>query len=119
MEQGIMRWILLILICIPAFIYGQDERHKIFRPKADLSLKGIHFQSQHVEVSYDVPFEGVIEMYVMDSDSSVIYRGRRVIPSGENRLVLRTNELDPGGSYLLRLNYKEDEEWKWLNIPGS
>lgn len=84
---------------------------------AKLALKGVEVQGSHVIISYEIPYSGMVEIRLYDSEGQKIWQSQYADTFGKNRIILKATKFHPGETYAYQLNYKRDEVKETLVIP--
>ncbi len=82
-----------------------------------LDWKGIEIDNELITLSYELPYNGVVELRLFDKKGVKIWQHYFINEFGENKIVMKRARFRAGETYLCVLNYKTDEVKKELEIP--
>lgn len=86
---------------------------------ARIALKGAEIQGSYVVISYKIPYSGMVEIRLFDTNGQKIWQNQYADTFGENRIVLKASKFNPGQTYAYQLNYKRDQVTQNFVVPPS
>lgn len=84
---------------------------------ARIALKGAEVQGSFIIISYEIPYSGMVEIRLFNSDGQKIWQNQYADTFGKNRIVLKTSKFNPGETYGYQLNYKRDQVTQNFIVP--
>lgn len=85
--------------------------------EAKLALKGAEVQGSYLVISYEIPYSGMVEIRLFNSNGEKIWQNQYADTFGKNKIVLKASKFHPGETYAYQLNYKRDEVKETIVIP--
>ena len=76
---------------------------------ARISFQRYETEGPALGLVYSIPYGGMVEVRIFDAEGSMIWRNQYVREKGEHRLNLKKTVFEPGQSYSIQMNYKQDE----------
>lgn len=121
--------LLLTLICLPSGLWAQAEStpakppvkhaHSPSKDANDpLVFKSIKNEGTHILIEYTIPFEGVVDLELMDATEKIIYRNQYANRPGDNSIKFSTKPLVEG-KYFYALYYKGKETRKYFDYRST
>jgi hypothetical protein len=83
-----------------------------------LIFKSIKNEGTHILIEYTIPFEGVVDLELMDVSEKIIYRNQYANRSGDNSIKFSTKPLKEG-KYFYSLFYKGNEIRKYFDYRST
>lgn len=87
--------------------------------EAHIDFKGQVITDGNIIISYSLPFSGMVEFRLYDSEGKKIWQNQYPNNVGDNRIVLRASKLSPGSTYAYQMVYKKDMIMQNLEIPSG
>jgi hypothetical protein len=83
--------------------FDEMTRQKVINP--DLVVHNVSCFDGTVHVEYDMPYDGTLEVKILDSENVVRFINHYAVPSGEGRSFHFKPKI-PAGGYTIRFGYK-------------
>ena len=83
-----------------------------------LIFKSIKNQGTFIQIEYSIPFEGVVDLELMDVEEKVIYRNQYANKPGDNVIKFSTKPLVEG-KYYYSLYYKGNQTRKYFDYRST
>lgn len=83
-----------------------------------LVFKSIKNEGTHILIEYSIPFEGVVDLELMDATEKIIYRNQYANRPGDNSIKFSTKPLVEG-KYFYALYYKGKETRKYFDYRST
>ena len=104
-----MKHLLLILpLLLGSMSFANPTPESLLSNKAPrLYMKGTATQADYVEITYEVTFEGFVELHLFNREGKKIWiHGKVTDRAGVDRIRVPRKPLEPGQSYTFTLKYK-------------
>lgn len=98
-------------------VSGQVRTHVARVVDAKIDLKGTHVNGAFVEIKYELPFSGMVEIRLYDGSGQQVWQNQYDHNPGENKIILKASKFHPGETYTYALNYKRDEVRETIIVP--
>lgn len=108
---------LLCLMLTAAGVRAQAMNEGTHVVEAKLALKGAEVQGSYLVISYEIPYSGMVEIRLFNSNGEKIWQNQYADTFGKNKIVLKASKFHPGETYAYQLNYKRDEVKETIVIP--
>lgn len=100
-----------------AGLHAQSLNEGTHVVEAKLALKGAEVQGSYLVISYEIPYSGMVEIRLFNSNGEKIWQNQYADTFGKNKIVLKASKFHPGETYAYQLNYKRDEVKETIVIP--
>lgn len=106
-------WLMLLLFLLPAGIMaGGDTDTK-------LQWLGYSLDEKFVTLNFSIPFDGMVELQILDAEEKLVWRDQKVKNRGENKFRFKRSAFSEGGLYIFKFNYKKEVFQEKLTIGGG
>ena len=109
--------LLVFFIWLPYEAFTQIGFEGTTLVDAKIDFKGHTLDSRRVEITYAIPFNGMVEFQIWDQKGDKVWENQYVNNQGKNRIVLKLSKFTPGKTYTYALNYKQDQIKNKLVVP--